>query len=85
MDDIVDVYNRQLNNTKTGASNINPCVVIGTLMVKHLLNLSDRDTILAIQVNICIQHFIGFDNIIYDAPFNPSLFVKFRSGWEWLN
>ncbi len=48
-DDIIDVYNRQLNNTKTGASNINPRVVIGALMVKHLLNLINRDTILAIH------------------------------------
>ena len=77
-DKIVDEYNRQLNNTKTGASNINPLVVIGDLMVNHLLNLSDRDTILAIKENIYIQHFLGFDNIIYDTPFNPSLFVKIR-------
>ena len=77
-DDIVEVYNRQLNNTRTGALNINPRVVIGALMVKHLLNLSDRDTILAIQKNIYIQHFLGFDNIIYDTPFNPSLFVEIR-------
>jgi IS5 family transposase len=77
-DDIVQVYNRQLNNNSTGASNINPRVVIGALMVKHLLNLSDRDTILAIQENIYIQYFLGFDNIIFDAPFNPSLFVEIR-------
>ena len=74
-DDIVQVYNRQLNNNSTGASNINPRVVIGALMVKHLLNLSDRDTILAIQENIYIQYFLGFDNIIFDSPFNPSLFI----------
>ena len=77
-DDIVQVYNRQLNNNSTEASNINPRVVIGVLMVKHLLNLSDRDTILAIQENIYIQYFLGFDNIIFDAPFNPSLFVEIR-------
>jgi hypothetical protein len=78
-DDIVEVYNRQLKNTRTGASNIIPRVVIGTLMVKHLLNLSDRDTILALQENIYIQHFLCFDNIIYDAPFNASLFVEIRN------
>jgi IS5 family transposase len=77
-DDIDQVYNRQLNNNSTGASNINPRVVIGALMVKHLLNLSDRDTILAIQENIYIQYFLGFDNIIFEAPFNPSLFVEIR-------
>ena len=84
-DDIVDVYNRQLNNKKTGASNINPRVVIGALMVKHLLNLSDRDTILAIWENIYIQHFLGFDNIIYDAPSIHHYLWKYGSGWEWLN
>jgi len=51
-DEIVGVYERQLNNSKTGSSIINPRVVIGALMVKHLLNTSDRDTIIAIQDNI---------------------------------
>jgi hypothetical protein len=63
--EIVSVYERQLNNSKTGASNINPRVVIGALMVKHLLNTSDRDTIIAIQEKISIQHFLGFDTIIF--------------------
>jgi IS5 family transposase len=77
-DDIVKVYTRQMKNNRTGASNINPRVVIGSLMVKHILNLSDRDTILAIQENIYIQYFLGFDNIIFEAPFNPSLYVEIR-------
>lgn len=77
-DEIVSVYERQLNNSKTGASNINPRVVIGALMVKHLLNTSDRDTIIAIQENIYIQHFLGFDTMIFEAPFNASLFVEIR-------
>jgi hypothetical protein len=53
-EDILQVYNRQLNNNSKGASNINPRVVIGALMAKHLLILSDRDTILAIHENIYI-------------------------------
>ena len=77
-DDIVGIYERQLNNSSTGASHINPRVAIGALMVKHLLNASDRDTILAIQENIYIQYFLGFDSIVYDEPFNASLFVEIR-------
>jgi hypothetical protein len=77
-DEIVGVYERQLNNAKTGASNINPRVVIGALMVKYLLNTSDRDTIIAIQENIYIQHFLGFDTMIFEAPFYASLFVEIR-------
>jgi hypothetical protein len=52
--------------------------VIGPPMVKHFLNLSDRDSILAIQENYTIQYFLGFDKLIYDTPFNPSLFVEIR-------
>jgi len=77
-DDIVGVYRSQLNNFSTGASNINPRVAIGALMVKHLLNMSDRDTITAIQENIYIQYFLGFDSIVYEEPFNASLFVEIR-------
>lgn len=77
-DDIFGVYRTQLNNFSTGASNINPRVAIGALMVKHLLNISDRDTIIAIQENIFIQHFLGFDSFVYEEPFNASLFVEIR-------
>jgi hypothetical protein len=72
------VYNRHLNNTQTVAFKINPRVVIGALMAKYLLNRSDRDTILVIQGNIYIQYFLGFDHIMYNAPFNPSVFVEIR-------
>jgi hypothetical protein len=47
-------------------------------MVKRLLNISDRDTIIAIQANIRIQHFLGFDTMNLEAPFNLSLFEEIR-------
>jgi IS5 family transposase len=43
-DGIVNIYLSQLNNHQTGASNINPRIVLGALMVKHMLNISDEDT-----------------------------------------
>ncbi len=78
MDDIVQMYSRQLNNNSTGASNINPRDVLGALMVKHLLNLSDRDTILPIQENTCTQHYLGLDNVIFDTSFNLALSMEIR-------
>jgi IS5 family transposase len=60
------------------ASNINPRLSIGALMVKHLLNISDRDTIISIQENIFIKHFLGFDSFVYEEPFNASLFIEIR-------
>jgi hypothetical protein len=73
------VHNRHLKNTQTVALNIDPRVVIGALMAKYLLNRSDRDTILMIQGNIYVQHFLGFDHIMYDMTFNPSVFVEIRN------
>ncbi len=47
-------------------------------MVKHLLNNYNRDIISAIQQNIYIQYFPGFDSIIFDVPFNASFFIEIR-------
>jgi len=77
-DELVNIYLRKLSNHKTGASNINPRVILGALMVKHLLNLSDEDTILTICENIYIQYFLGYDSFSTDAPFSPTLFVEVR-------
>lgn len=60
-----------------------PCkdarLVIGALIIKHKLNLSDEETVLQIQENPYLQYFVGFgcfkDN---DPPFVPSLFVEIR-------
>ena len=82
-DDIVGIYDLQLNNFSTGASNINPRVAIGVLMVKHLLNASDRDTILAIQENIYIQYFLEFNRIVYDEPTTHRCLWRSGSGWAW--
>jgi IS5 family transposase len=49
---IVNIYLKQLNNHKTGASNINPRVVLGVMMVMHILNLSDEETIQMIRENV---------------------------------
>ena len=77
-DEIVGVYECQLNNAKTGVSNINPCVVIVALMVKHQQNTSVCDTIIANKENIYIQDFLGFDTMFFEAHFSTSLFVAMR-------
>ncbi len=74
-DGIVNVYLNQLNNHQTGASNINPRVVLGALMVKHMMNISDENTIQIIRENLYIQYFQGFDSFTSTAPFDSSLFV----------
>jgi hypothetical protein len=40
-DRIVGIYLKQLHNQTLGASSINPRVILGAVMIKHLKNLSD--------------------------------------------
>src|SRR6476469_871164 len=77
-DALVSTYNRQLGNKFTGAGSINPRVAIGALIIKHLCNISDRETILQIQENMYMQYFIGYSSFSNQVPFDASLFVDIR-------
>lgn len=77
-DSLVGVYQSQLRNDKTGAEGINPRVVIGSLIIKHICQLTDRETVLQIQENMYMQYFLGFSSFCDEEPFDPSLFVEFR-------
>ena len=84
---LVSTYQQQLNNGHMGADGINPRVAIGAMILKHLCNTSDRETVLQIQENIYMQYFIGYSSFSMDPPFDPSLFVEFRKrlGIEQIN
>ena len=84
---LVNTYLSQMGNSQTGADGINPRVAIGAMIVKHMCNLSDRETVQQIQENIFMQYFIGYSSFSYEEPFDPSLFVDFRKrlGIEQIN
>jgi hypothetical protein len=86
-DILVETYQKQLKNDATGASGINPRVVIGSMIIKHMCNLSDRETVQLIQENIYMQYFIGYTSFSDEEPFDASLFVEFRKrlGIEQIN
>ena len=78
-DELVNVYLRRMGNHQTGADGINPRVVIGSLIIKHICDLSDRETVQQIQENMYMQYFIGYSSFSDEVPFDPSLFVEFRN------
>jgi len=86
-DDIVSVYDKQMRNNETGASHINGRVIIGSLVIKHMCNFSDEETLLQIQENMYMQYFIGYSGFSTEAPFDSSLFVEIRKrlGVEQIN
>ena len=84
---LVSTYQVRLNNSNMGADGINPRVAIGAMILKHICNTSDRETVLQIQENMYMQYFIGYSSFSNEAPFDPSLFVEFRKrlGLEQIN
>lgn len=86
-DVLVGTYLKQMRNSETGADGINPRVAIGAMIIKHMCDTSDRETVQQIQENMYMQYFIGYKSFSDEAPFDPSLFVNFRKrlGIEQIN
>jgi len=53
-------------------------MVIGALIVKGLLKLSDRETMEMIRENLFIQYFLGMSAYSYEYPFDRTLLTKIR-------
>jgi len=75
-DRCVEIYTRHF--PKAGRTSINPRIVIGSLIVKHKLGLSDEETVLLIEENPYIQYFLGLDEFAPSPLFSASLFVEWR-------
>lgn len=76
-DNIVNLYNRQFHSTE-GRPPVNGRIIIGAVIIKHMLDLTDRETILQIQENMFMQYFLGYSSFNNEAPFDASLFVDIR-------
>lgn len=61
-----------------GRTAINPRIVIGSLIIKHKLNLSDEETVRIIEENPYMQYFLGLDEFAPAPLFSPTLFVEWR-------
>jgi len=75
-DDLVKIYAQHFS--KTGSLSINPRIVIGSLIIKHKMNLSDEGTVALIEENPYMQYFLGLDEFTASPLFSSSLFVEWR-------
>ena len=53
-------------------------LVIGAMIIKHKLCLSDEEAVQQIQENPYLQYFVGLAGYQMTVPFVPSLFVEIR-------
>ncbi len=81
------MYTRQAGISHTGRPPISPRIVIGSLIIKHMCNLDDRETVAQISENMYMQYFLGYSSFNPAPPFDASLFVEFRNrmGLEQIN
>lgn len=76
-DGLAQGYYQQMSSDR-GRPAKNARLVIGAVIIKHKLNLSDEETVLQIQENPYLQYFIGLSRYQEEPAFAPSLFVEIR-------
>ena len=77
-DDLCNVYLKHSGQKEVGRSPLNPRIILGSLIIKYLCKLDDRDTVDQISENIYMQYFLGYPSFTSDKPFDASLFVEIR-------
>lgn len=86
-DEICNIYLKHVPVRETGRPPLNPRVVLGAVIIKHLCDIDDRETVCQISENIYMQHFLGYSSFTNEVPFDASLFVEIRKnlGLETIN
>ena len=77
-DEIERVYNKCLHNKHCGGGNKPARMIVGALIIKHKMNLSDEETVQIISENPYMQYFVGFEEFTSKPVFDSSLFVYIR-------
>ena len=76
-DEIAGIYAKNLD-PGAGRLTVNLRMVIGAMIIKHKLSLTDRDTVQMISENIYMQYFCGLQSLQMKLAFDASLFVDIR-------
>ncbi len=76
-DELAGIYAKNLD-PGAGRLTVDLRMVIGAMIIKHKLSLTDRDTVQMISENIYMQYFCGLQSLQMKLPFDASLFVDIR-------
>ncbi len=53
-----------------GAPSLSARMVIGGVIIKHMLNIDDREVVAQIQENMYLQYFVGLSSFTTAVPFD---------------
>jgi len=76
-DELAAIY-YQAMSTDQGRPSIDARRIIGAIIIKHKLVLSDEETVMQIQENAFLQYFLGYSSYEPEPVFSPTLFVEIR-------
>ncbi|HEX8675777.1 MAG TPA: transposase [Segetibacter sp.] len=76
-DKLANIYYRKMNSD-FGAPSLSARMVIGAVIIKHMLNIDDREVVAQIQENMYLQYLVGLSSFTTKEPFDPSLLVTIR-------
>ena len=76
-DKLANIYYRRMNSD-FGAPSLSARMVIGAVIIKHMLNIDDREVVAQIQENVYLQYFVGLSSFTTEEAFDPSLMVTIR-------
>jgi hypothetical protein len=76
-DRLAEIYYKDMD-ANIGRPSISARIVIGAVIVKHKLGVSDEETIETIRENPYLQYFLGFTEFTNESAFDSSLFVTIR-------
>jgi hypothetical protein len=76
-DKLANIYYKKMNSD-FGAPSLSARMVIGAVIIKHMLNIDDREVVVQIQENMYLQYFVGLSSFTTREPFDASLMVSIR-------
>lgn len=80
-DKLVKYYD-DLFPSKEGRPPISGRVILGAVIIKHLGDLTDRETVAQIQENMFMQYFLGYSSFTNEEPFSDTLFCRNQAAAE---
>lgn len=66
----VEIFSRHFSDS--GRATIKPRIIIGSIIIKHKLCLSDQETVCIIEENPYMQYFLGLDEFAPRPLFSPA-------------
>lgn len=76
-DKLATIYYKKMDSD-FGAPSLSARMVIGAVIIKHMLNIDDREVVAQIRENMYLQYFVGLSSFTTKEPFDPSLMVSIR-------